>query len=33
MMAAKPFIERNIHPSIIVGAYHKALNFSLDILK
>lgn len=33
MIAAKPFIERNIHPTIIVSAYHKALTFSLDILK
>lgn len=33
MVSAKPFIERNIHPTIIVGAYHKALNEALKILK
>jgi len=33
MLAAKPFVERNIHPTIIVSAYHKALNFCLDILQ
>lgn len=26
MAAAKPFIERDIHPSIIVSAYYKALD-------
>ena len=25
MLAARPFIERNIHPTIIVSSYYKAL--------
>jgi len=25
MVAARPFIERNIHPTIIVNAYSRAL--------
>lgn len=33
MMCAKPFIERNIHPTIIVSAFYKALNEAMDILK
>jgi len=33
MMAAKPFIERDIHPSIICGAYYKALNEILKIVE
>lgn len=32
MIAAKPFIERDIHPTIIVGAYYKALEESLKII-
>jgi len=32
MMAAKPFIERNIHPTVIVGAYFKALEESVKII-
>jgi len=29
MAAAKPFIERDIHPSIIVSSYYKALEASV----
>jgi len=32
MSAARPFIERNIHPTIIVNAYTKALEESLKII-
>jgi len=32
MLAAKPFIERDIHPTIIVGAYYRALEESLKIV-
>lgn len=32
MMAAKPFIERDIHPSVIVSAYHKAMVEGLKII-
>jgi T-complex protein 1 subunit gamma len=33
MQAAKPFLERRIHPSIIVQAYYKALNEALKVIK
>jgi T-complex protein 1 subunit gamma len=33
MMCAKPFIQRNIHPSIINSAFYKAMSDALDILK
>jgi T-complex protein 1 subunit gamma len=33
MVAAKPFIERNIHPSIICKAYYKALEEGIRILE
>lgn len=32
MVAAKPFIEREIHPTIIVAAYYIALNEGLKII-
>ncbi len=32
MMAAKPFIERDIHPTIIVNAYHRALVEGIKII-
>lgn len=32
MYAARPFVERNIHPTIIVGAYHRALKESLRVI-
>jgi hypothetical protein len=31
-LADKPFIERDIHPTIIVGAYYRALEESLKII-
>lgn len=33
MMCAKPFIERNIHPSIICSAFYKAMSDALTIIK
>ena len=33
MVAAKPFIERNIHPSVIVSAYYKALAEAMKCIK
>jgi len=32
MLAAKPFIERELHPTIIVSAYYLALQEGLNIL-
>lgn len=32
MVAARPFIEREIHPSIIVGSYFRALEESIKII-
>jgi T-complex protein 1 subunit gamma len=33
MSCAKPFIVRNIHPSIVCSAFYKALEESLNIIK
>jgi len=33
MTAARPFIERDIHPTIIVNAYYQAMNEGLKIMK
>jgi T-complex protein 1 subunit gamma len=33
MQCAKPFIERNIHPSIICQAFYKAMGDALDVIK
>jgi T-complex protein 1 subunit gamma len=33
MVAAKPFIEKNIHPTVVCGAYYKALEEGIKILK
>jgi len=33
MVAARPFIERDMHPTIIVSAYYQALHEGLKILK
>jgi len=33
MAAARPFIERDIHPSVIVGAYYKALEESIKCIE
>jgi len=32
MIAARPFIENNIHPTILVSAYHRALNEALKVI-
>ena len=32
LVAAKPFIEKNIHPTEIVGGYFKALEHAMQIL-
>lgn len=32
MTAARPFIERNIHPTMIVNAYHRALKESIKVI-
>lgn len=32
MVAARPFIEKNIHPTDIVSGYFKALEDSIKIL-
>lgn len=32
MASAKPFFEREVHPTVVVGAYHKALEESLKII-
>lgn len=28
MLAARPFMEMNLHPTVVVGAYYKALEFA-----
>lgn len=33
MVSARPFIERDMHPTIIVSAYYQALHEGLKILK
>lgn len=32
MSAARPFIERNIHPTVIVNAYTRALKESIKVI-
>lgn len=32
MVAARPFIEKNFHPTVIVSGYYRALNDALAIL-
>lgn len=32
MIAAKPFMEMNIHPTIVVSAYYKALEFAKKVI-
>lgn len=32
MIAAKPFFEMNIHPTIVVSAYYKALDFAKKVI-
>jgi T-complex protein 1 subunit gamma len=33
MVAARPFIEKNIHPTVICSAYYKALDEGIKILE
>jgi len=32
MIAARPFMEMNIHPTIVVSAYYKAMDFAKKII-
>lgn len=32
MLAARPFMEMNLHPTVVVGAYYKALEFAKKVL-
>lgn len=32
MVASRPFLEMNIHPTTIVSAYYKALDFSKKVI-
>jgi T-complex protein 1 subunit gamma len=32
MIAAKPFIEMNIHPTVVVSAYYKALEAAKAVI-
>lgn len=32
MMAARPFMEMNLHPTVVVSAYYKALEFAKKVL-
>lgn len=32
MIAAKPFMEMNIHPTVVVSAYYKALDFAKKVI-
>lgn len=32
MAAAKPFIDKRIHPSIIVNGYYKAMEHSIKVI-
>ena len=32
MLAAKPFMEMNIHPTVVVSAYYKALDFAKKVI-
>jgi T-complex protein 1 subunit gamma len=33
LAVARPFIDRNMHPTVVCRAYNKALTFALDILR
>ncbi len=33
MIAAQPFMEMNIHPTVVVSAYHKAMEFAKRALE
>lgn len=32
MLAARPFMEMNLHPTVVVSAYFKALEFAKKVL-
>ena len=32
MVAARPFMEMNLHPTVVVSAYYKALDFAKKVL-
>ena len=32
MIAAKPFMEMNIHPTVVVSAYYKAMDFAKKVI-
>lgn len=32
MISARPFMEMNIHPTIVVSAYYKALEFAKKVI-
>lgn len=32
MLAARPFMEMNLHPTVVVSAYYKALDFAKQVL-
>lgn len=32
MLAAKPFMEMNIHPTVVVSGYYKALDFAKKVI-
>lgn len=32
MLAARPFMEMNLHPTVVVSAYYKALDFAKKVL-
>jgi T-complex protein 1 subunit gamma len=32
MVAARPFMEMNLHPTVVVSAYYKALEFAKKVL-
>ena len=32
MLAARPFMEMNLHPTVVVSAYYKALDFAKSVL-
>ena len=31
LTVAEPFLERHMHPTVIVNAYHRALDYALEI--
>ena len=33
MSVAEPFLQQNMHPTVVIGAYRQAMDDMLDILK